>query len=120
MKFVFFILSRFARQNLLRAMIVLTLVAGTLGCSKKPELVGNWENTNVQELIEIKPDNSGIIQGKNLPPLLFVWQEIAEHSYNLDVNFQGQMKKLKGVVKDNTLVLEGDGGKETYRKLPSK
>ena len=110
----------FTRQLLLPATIVIILVALTIGCSKKHELVGTWENTSVPELIEFKPDNSGIIQGKNLPPLMFVWQETAKHLYNLDVNFQGQKKSLKGIVQNDTLVLEGTGGKETYRKIPAK
>lgn len=86
------------------------------GCSKKPEVVGLWGNTNVKEMIEFKLDNTGIIHGENVQPLTFTWQETSPHSYNLDVNFQGQKKNLKGVLQDGTLVLESSLGKEIYRK----
>jgi hypothetical protein len=114
------ILNRFTRQKLLQAAIVCILIALALGCSKKPEVVGTWENTTVQEMMQFKPDNSGVIQGKNQPPLMFVWQETVKNTYNLDVDFQGQKKSLKAVVQDGTLVLEGSGGKETYKKQSSK
>lgn len=112
------LLKSLTRRNLLPATMVLVMVALTFGCSKKSELVGRWENTTVQELIEFKPDNTGVIQGKNLPPLAFAWQEIAKHSYNLDVNFQGQKKGLKCIVQEGVMVLQGESGKETYRKVP--
>ena len=114
------LMNRLTRQKLLQATIVIMLAALALGCSKKPEVVGTWENTTVQELMEFKADNSGIIQGKNLPPLTFDWQETAKQTFNLDVHFQGQKKNLKGVVQDGILILEGPGGKETYRKQSSK
>ena len=98
----------------MQATIVIMLVALALGCSKEPELVGRWE------LIEFKSDNSGVMQGKNLQPLMFAWQETAKNSYKIDVNFEGQKKNLKAVVQNGTLLLEGEGGKETYRKVPSK
>ena len=110
------LLNKPTRRNLLLATIMAMMVSLALGCSKKPEVVGTWENTTVQELMEFKSDNSGIIQGKSLPPLKFVWQETAPHSYQLDVDFQGQKKSLKCVVQDGVLVLEGTGGKETYKK----
>lgn len=113
------LLSRLTRPNLLQTMIVFMLVALTFGCSKKPDVVGTWENTTVNELMEFKADKSGVIQGKNQQPLMFVWQETAQNLYNLDVNFQGQKKSLKCVVQNGTLTLEGEGGKETYRKRSS-
>ncbi len=94
------------------------MVVLSLGCSKKPVVVGTWENTSVRELIEFKADNSGVIQGKNLEPLGFTWKETAKDSYNLSVNFQGQQKILKGFVQNDTLILENEAGKETYRKRP--
>jgi len=112
------VLQRCKRHVLLFTVLLFMLLA--LGCSKKSELVGIWQNNNVQEMIEFKPNNSGIIQGQNMPPLMFVWKEIAKHTYNLDVDFQGQKKALKGVVQNETLVLEGEQGKETYRKVNSK
>ena len=112
--------NMFTRQNLLLATIVIIMAVFAFGCSKKPEVVGTWENTTVQELMEFKSDNSGVIQGKNLPPLMFVWQETEPHSYNLNVDFQGQKKSLKAVVQDGTMVLIGTGGEETYKKRSSK
>ena len=113
-------MNRLTRQNVLQVTIVIMLVALALGCSKKPDVVGTWENVNVQELVEFKPDNSGIIQGKNQPLLAFVWKEIAPHSYSLEVDFQGQKKSLQAVVQEGTLVLQGEAGKETYKKLNAK
>ncbi|MEI6205476.1 MAG: hypothetical protein WCP20_01705 [Desulfuromonadales bacterium] len=107
-------------RTLLQATLVIAMMTLAVGCSKKPELVGRWENTTVPELIEFKPDNTGVIQGKNLPPLSFVWQETAKNTYSLDVGFQGQKKRLKGAVDNGTLVLVGEGGKETYRKVTSQ
>lgn len=101
---------------MLQATIVIIMVVFALGCSKKTEVVGTWENTTVQELMEFKPDNSGVIQGKNLPPLMFTWKETAPNSYHLDVDFQGQKKSLKAVIQDGILALEGSGGQETYKK----
>jgi len=113
------VLKQLTLRNLLRAKLVLITVALALGCSRKPELIGTWENTTVPELIQFMPDNSGVIQGKNQQLLVFAWKETAKHSYDLDVNFQGQKKSLKGSVINGFLVLEGEGGKETYAKRRS-
>lgn len=110
------LLNKLSKPNALQTTIAIIMVAFAFGCSKKPEVVGTWENTTVQELMEFKADNSGVIQGKNLPPLMFVWKETAPNSYSLDVDFQGQKKGLKAVVQDGHLVLEGSGGQETYKK----
>jgi len=112
-------LKRLTLRNLLQAKLVLILVALALGCSQKPELVGTWENTTVPELVQFMPDNSGVIQGKNQQPLTFAWIQTAKHSYYLDVSFQGQRRSLKGAVINGFLVLEGEGGKETYAKRRS-
>ncbi|WP_224981150.1 hypothetical protein [Geomonas agri] len=116
MKFLSSLIRSLTRQNVLQATIVIMLVALALGCSKKPDVVGTWENVNVQELVEFKPDNSGVIQGKNQPALAFVWRETTPHSYSLEVDFQGDKKGLKAVVQEETLVLKSESGKETYRK----
>ena len=92
------------------------MAVALIGCSSKSEPVGKWQNTNVEEQIEFKGDSSGVIKGKNLPPLMFAWRKEAEHSYILDVNFQGQKKSLRAIIQSDSLVLEGEGGKETYRK----
>ncbi len=113
------VLKQLTLRNLLRAKLVLITVALAVGCSRKPELIGTWENTTVPELIQFMPDNSGVIQGKNQQLLVFAWKETAKHSYDLDVNFQGQKKSLKGSVINGFLVLEGEGGKETYAKRRS-
>lgn len=114
------LLNRFMKLNVPKMMFVVMLVSLALGCSKKPELIGMWENTSVPEMIEFKQDSTGIIQGKNMPPLTFAWKESGPNTYNLDVNFQGQKKALKGVLQDKGLTLEGEHGKETYRKVSSK
>lgn len=113
------VLEKLTLRNFLQAKSVLIAVALALGCSQKPELVGTWENTTVPELVQFMSDNSGVIQGKNQQPLVFAWKETAKHSYDLDVNFQGQRKSLKGSVINGFLVLEGEGGKETYAKRRS-
>lgn len=116
MNFLSLLLKFIPRHSLLLATTVIIMAAALLGCSKKPEPVGKWQNTNVEELLEFKDDSSGMIKGKNLPPLMFAWRKEAEHSYILDVNFQGQKKSLRALVQNDSLVLEGEGGKETYRK----
>jgi len=114
------LLTNYVKPYLLLATIVTIVSMLSIGCSKKQEIVGTWENTAVQELLEFKADKTGMIQGKNLPPLTFAWKEIDKGSYLLDVNFQGQKKSLKAALQDKALSLEGEGGKETYRKVPTK
>lgn len=111
-------LQRCKCHTSLIAAVLLMMLA--LGCSKKADLVGIWQNTSVQESIEFRSDNSGIIQGKQMPPLIFTWKETAKNSYNLEVDFQGQKRGLKALVQDGTMVLEGEQGKESYRKVSPK
>jgi len=114
------VLNWLLKQRVLLATLVIIVVTLSMGCTKKNDLVGTWENTTVQELIEFKSDNSGTIQGKNLPPLNFAWKELSKNTYILDVDYQGQKKGLKGIMQNDSLILEGEGGKETYRKLSAK
>lgn len=88
------------------------------GCSKGPDVVGTWENTKVPEIIEFKADKTGQIQGQNVQPLSFTWQEIDKNKYSLVVNFMGPKKELIGTVQNKSLTLESSIGKETYRKKP--
>ena len=105
-------------HHILAMTMVLAVMFVLSACGKKAEPNGIWQNMNVPESMEFKPDNTGVIQGKNLPPLMFTWKKSADHTYVLEVNFQGQMKQLKAVVSKDALELEGEGGKEHYRKAP--
>ena len=109
---------RRATHYLLTITMVIFVVMSLSACGKKAEPNGIWQNMNVPESMEFKSDNTGVIQGKNLPPLMFTWKKSADHAYVLEVNFQGQMKQLKATVAKDALELEGEGGKEHYRKAP--
>lgn len=95
-----------------------TFVLFMPGCSKGPDVVGIWENTKVPEIVEFKADKTGQIQGQNVQPLSFTWQEIDKNKYSLVVNFMGPKKELIGTVQNKSLTLESSIGKETYSKRP--
>lgn len=110
---------RTQEKNRIYPLIALFLLALLVcGCSKGPDLVGTWKNTNVPEIVEFKADKTGQIQGQNVQPLSFTWQETGKNKYTLLVNYMGVKKELTGTVKNNSLTLESSIGKETYSKNP--
>ena len=105
--------------RLLKSTLAAMLLMMALSCSKSgSELVGIWDNTKSPEIVEFKPDGSGVFTYPNsqTPPLSFSWKRAEKNSFIMDVNFMGTGRTLTATIKDNSLSIESTMGKELYQK----
>ena len=109
--------------RLLKATLAVMLIVVALSCSKKgPELVGIWDNTSSPEIVEFKPDGSGVFtypKSQN-PPLVFFWKQAEKNNYVLEVNFLGDSRTLTATVNDKGMSIQSNTGKELYKKHISR
>lgn len=108
--------------SLKAALIILTIMVA-LGCAKaNPEIIGAWDNVKAPEIVEFKPDGTGIFTYPNSrnPPLVFSWKQTVNNSYTLDVNFMKSQKALTATIRDKGLTIESSMGKELYQKKISR
>jgi hypothetical protein len=103
----------------LKSAFILLAIMLALGCTKAgPEIVGLWDNVNAIEIVEFKPDGTGVFtyQNSQIPPLAFSWKRAVQNSYIMDVNFKGSGKTLTATVSGKGLSIESTMGKELYQK----
>ncbi len=103
----------------LKSTFILLTIMLALGCTKTgPEIVGAWENIKVPEIVEFKPDGTGVFTYPNSqnPPLVFSWLQAVKNSYILNVDFMGSRKTLTATISDKRLSIESTLGKELYQK----
>lgn len=109
--------------RLLKATLAVMLIVMALSCSKKdPELVGIWDNTSSPEIVEFKPDGSGVFtypKSQN-PPLVFFWKQAEKNNYVLEVNFLGDSRTLTATVNDKGMSIQSNTGKESYKRHISR
>ena len=109
--------------RLLKATLAVMLIVMALSCSKKdPELVGIWDNTSSPEIVEFKPDGSGVFtypKSQN-PPLVFFWKQAEKNNYVLEVNFLGDSRTLTATVNDKGMSIQSNTGKELYKRHISR
>lgn len=104
---------------LLKSAFILLILMLALGCTKAgPEIVGLWDNVNAIEIVEFKPDDTGVFTYKNnqIPPLAFSWKRAVQNSYVLDIDFKGSRKTLTATVSSKGMSIESAMGKELYQK----
>jgi len=95
------------------------LLMMALSCSKSgAELVGVWDNAKGHEIVEFKPDGSGVFTYPNSqnPQLAFSWNQSSKNNYLLDVNFMGTRKSLTATINDKSMSIESTLGRESYQK----
>ena len=109
--------------RLLKATLAVMLIVMVLSCSKKdPELVGIWDNTSSPEIVEFKPDGSGVFtypKSQN-PPLVFFWKQAEKNNYVLEVNFLGDSRTLTATVNDKGMSIQSNTGRELYKRQISR
>ena len=109
--------------RLLKATLAVMLIVMVLSCSKKdPELVGIWENTSSPEIVEFKPDGSGVFTypKRQIPPLVFFWKQAEKNNYVLEVNFLGDSRTLTATVNDKGMSIQSNTGRELYKRQISR
>lgn len=109
--------AKYFFRRFLPVLVVLLLCA--FGCSSKgQELVGMWNNTNVPETMEFRADKTGVITAVDKHKMDFTWQLNSKNNFSININYGGQKTAVNAILQDNTLVLEMNAVKETYRKKP--
>lgn len=103
----------------LKPSLIILIIMFVFGCTKPgPEIVGVWDNVKSPEIVEFKPDGTGVFnypKSQN-PSLSFSWKKGLDNSFILDVNFMGTQKTLTATIRDKSLSIESSMGKELYQK----
>jgi hypothetical protein len=100
--------------GIMLAVLLLTVI----GCSKtESKLIGNWQNTQMQEVLEFHKDKTGVFIVQGRPALPFRWNAPADDKVNLDVAMMGKTSTLTGKLDNKMFILEGNRMKATYRKI---
>jgi hypothetical protein len=94
------------------------ILLAVIGCSKtESKLIGNWQNTNMQEVVEFHKDKNGIFNVPGAPPVSFKWNVQNDDRIKLDFVVMGTPKTLIGKLDKGLFVLEGNQMEATYRKI---
>jgi len=89
-----------------------------IGCSKtESRLIGKWQNTKMQEVVEFRNDKSGVFDVVGAPPVPFKWSVMQDDGIKLDFVVMGTPKVLMGKLDKGLFILEGNQMEATYRKL---